>query len=252
MTQKQRLYLTAALLPIAGYASWFAFTWLRFGHPRQLQNNPLLDIFMPESDVATNHSIRVEAPSCQTWHAILQSWLEASPLVRAIFRIREQILGAHTTPPPSPIGLIERLTSLGWGILAEIPGHTVVLGAATCPWDPNPVFESIDPDEFLHFNKPGYVKIAFSIAAHPLTANSSIAITETRAIATCSLSRRRFRNYWAVFSPGMALIRRQVLAQVKHRAEYRHRQAPTYPSPHTMSATETQNPNRAFEQSPSL
>jgi len=244
-SERSRYLLAASALALAGCASYFAFSWLRFGHPRLLRDNPLLDIFMPQSDVATNHSTHIEATADDCWNSIQMADLEASPLNRAIFRTREWLLGASPSQPIEPTPLFTRMSNMGWGTLAIIPGRTIVMGAATRPWDPNPVFEPIDPDRFLAFDKPGYVKIAFSIAAHPLSAETSIVVTETRAVATCPDSKRRFRNYWAVFSPGMAIIRRQLLAQVKLRAQAQPHQDATALSPHTASATGTQTPSRA-------
>jgi hypothetical protein len=234
------------VLPLAGYAAYFAFTWLRFGHPRLRRDNPLLDIFMPRCDVATNHSAQIGAHTSLCWEAIRHADLEASLLNRAIFRMRETILGSKRPESVKSTDLFSRMSDLGWGTLAVIPGSAIVMGAATKPWDPNPIFEPIPPDEFLAFDKPGCVKIAFSISAHSLSATTSIVVTETRAIATCPMSRRRFRNYWAVFSPGMAIIRRQLLAQVKRQATALHLHTATAPAPHTASATGTQTPNRAF------
>jgi hypothetical protein len=47
--------------------------------------------------------------------------------------------------------------------------------------------------------------------------------TETRALATDAEARRRFRRYWAAFSPGIILIRRAMLRPVRHEAERRAR-----------------------------
>ena len=45
--------------------------------------------------------------------------------------------------------------------------------------------------------------------------------TETRVHTTDARSRRLFRRYWAVFSPGILLIRRASLKLVKAEAERR-------------------------------
>lgn len=99
------------------------------------------------------------------------------------------------------------MPSLGWGVLAEVPDREVVVGA----------------EQFATFNEPGYVKIAWTIRADPLNATESVFRTETRAIATDSSARARFRRYWSVFSPGIIVIRWAVLGPVKQEAERRAR-----------------------------
>jgi hypothetical protein len=47
--------------------------------------------------------------------------------------------------------------------------------------------------------------------------------TETRVATTDAYARERFRRYWAVFSPGILLIRRASLRLVKADAERRYR-----------------------------
>ena len=48
--------------------------------------------------------------------------------------------------------------------------------------------------------------------------------TETRAVATDAFARLKFRRYWALVSPGVALIRQTSLGPLKAEAERRARQ----------------------------
>ncbi len=93
------------------------------------------------------------------------------------------------------------------------------------PWEPNPTFRALPPEEFRHFDEPGLVKIAFTLRADPLAVDRSIFRTETRAIATDAAARHRFRTYWAFLSPGIVLIRWAMLRPVKRAAERRFRAA---------------------------
>jgi hypothetical protein len=110
---------------------------------------------------------------------------------------------------------------LGWGVLDEIPGREIVFGAVTRPWEANVVFRALLPDAFAAFNEPDYVKIAWTLRADPIDARESIARTETRVTTTDPGAREKFRRYWAVFSPGIVLIRRVMLKRVKAEAERR-------------------------------
>jgi hypothetical protein len=104
-----------------------------------------------------------------------------------------------------------------------MPGREVVLGAVTKPWEPNPTFRAIPPAEFASFREPGFVKIAWTLRADSRHDGGCDFWTETRAVATDDTARRRFRWYWARFSPGVALIRYLSLAPLKAEAERRAR-----------------------------
>ena len=118
-----------------------------------------------------------------------------------------------------PAPLLEKVLALGWGILAEVPGRKVVFGAVTKPWNANVVFESLEPDAFAAFDRPGYAKIVWTLEAEAVDAVRSIARTETRVATTDPASRARFRRYWATVSPGVLLIRRRMLRLLRRDAE---------------------------------
>ncbi len=113
------------------------------------------------------------------------------------------------------------LESIGWRILAEVPDREIVGGCVTKPWEADVIFHPIPPDEFAEFCEPGWVKIAWTLRAEPINDCTSRLNTETRAIATDPESRRRFRRYWSLVSPGIVLIRRAALRAAKRQAEAR-------------------------------
>jgi hypothetical protein len=152
--------------------------------------------------------------------------LSQLPLVRAIFKAREVILGTMPDRQPRPRGIVDETRALGWVVLREIPDREIVMGAVTKPWEANVVFRSIPPDDFASFSEPGYVKIAWTLRADPMSDASSTFRTETRAVATDLEARRRFRRYWSFLSPGINLIRWLSLAPLKGEAERRARWLP--------------------------
>ena len=83
------------------------------------------------------------------------------------------------------------------------------------PWNANVTFEGLSADEFAAFNEPGYVKIAWTLRADPITPTESVFRTETRAIATDAAARAKFRRYWSLLSPGIIVIRSLMLQPVK-------------------------------------
>ncbi|HXN30695.1 MAG TPA: DUF4287 domain-containing protein, partial [Polyangiaceae bacterium] len=149
--------------------------------------------------------------------------LDRSPVVRAIFRAREVILGSKSDRTTRARGLIEEMKSIGWGVLAESPGREIVMGGVTRPWEANPVFRALPPDQFASFSEPDCVKIAWTLRADPEPSGGSTFSTETRAVATDASARRKFRLYWAFVSPGIILIRCAMLPLLKGAAERRWR-----------------------------
>jgi hypothetical protein len=187
------------------------------------ESDELLDRFMPAYDVVERHHIRIAAPATVTLAAAQEQQMLQLPLVRAIFRVREFVLGARREDHPRPRGLLAATQAMGWGILAQVPDREVVVGAVTRPWEPNVTFHALPPEEFAAFSQPGLVKIAWTLRADPLDAGASIFRTETRAVATDATARARFRRYWAFVSPGIALIRLLSLRPLKRAAERRAR-----------------------------
>ncbi len=205
----------------ASYVSYVAIAWFRYGRvaPATSQDrDPLLDRFMPTYEVAERHQIRVAASPSLTLSAAENIDLRRSVIINVLFKTRERVLGATADDVVRPRALVEQMKSLGWGVLAEVPGREIVVGAVTQPWKANVVFRALPPDEFATFNEPEYVKIVWTLRADP-DRDGSIARTETRVCTTDAVARAKFRRYWAFFSPGIVLIRRVALGLAKREAE---------------------------------
>lgn len=218
-------WTTGALgVAVAAYAGYVATTWVRYGHSARSDPkaaDPLLDRFMPTYDVAERHHIRVGAPAEITFAVAREVDLNQSPIVRTIFKAREVLLGAEPDTATRPRGIVALTTSIGWGVLADVPGRELVIGAVTQPWQANVIFRPLSPDKFVSFNDPDYVKIAWTLRADPVNAAQSVFRTETRAIATDADARRKFRRYWSFLSPGIIVIRWMMLRPLKAEAERR-------------------------------
>ena len=224
-TAARALAAGAAVFACA-YGTYAAVTWLRYGRARQSasrEGDELLDQFLPTYDVIERHHVRIEAPADITFAAARDQDLLHLPLVRMIFKARELALGASPDDRPHPRGLLASTLALGWGVLSEVPGREIVVGAVTKPWEANVTFRALPPGDFAAFAEPGFVKIAWTLRADPIDAGTSIFRTETRAVATDATARARFRRYWAFASPGIALIRRLSLQPLKRDAERRSR-----------------------------
>jgi hypothetical protein len=176
---------------------------------------------MPEYEIAERHFVRVSAPADVTLAAAAEADMQGALLARAIFRTRALLLRSGAEDVTRPKGLIAETTSLGWVVLADIPGREMVLGAVTQPWKGQVVFRGVPAGEYLAFREPGYVKIAWTLRADPIGASASVFRSETRATTTDAAARAKFRWYWARFSPGIVLIRWMLLPAVKADAERR-------------------------------
>ena len=206
-------WLAGSIALAAGsYATYVGITWYRYGRVEALASpedrDLLLDRFMPACEVIERHQARVAAPAAITLAAACDMDLQQSAFIRGIFRARELILGSDPEDTLRPQALLAWAKALGWGVLAEVPGREVVVGAVTRPWTANVVFRALPPDEFAAFQEPGYVKIVWTLHADPISASESVARTETRVVTTDPTARGRFRRYWSFFSPGIVLIRR--------------------------------------------
>ncbi len=214
-----RWLAAGAGLATASYATYVAATWARYGRPRHNAGaaDDLLDQFMPTYEVCDRHDARVATPPEVTLATARAMPLDNARIVRAIFRGRELILRARPDPADRPRGIVELVKSLGWGVLAETD-REIVFGAATKPWQANPVFRAIAPDEFTAFSEPDHVKIVWTLRADPAPDGGSIFRTETRALATDAEARRKFRWYWSFLSPGIILIRRAMVPALREAA----------------------------------
>jgi hypothetical protein len=221
---RTRYFAGLALLTLP-YLGYVATTWRRYGRPiasRRGEASPL-DPFLPDPEVSERHEVEVAAPASVTFVAARELDIQRSALVRAIFAVRTLPSLLAGAPPRAPVSLVSETQALGWRILAETPGRSIVLGAVTQPWLAEVEFRGLDPDAFAAFAEPGYARIAWSLETVPLGDTTSRFRTETRVATTDARSRSRFRAYWSVVAPGIRLIRHASLGLVKAEAERRWR-----------------------------
>ena len=231
----RRLGIWAAVAIALFALSWAGYallTWVRYGRGRSTsagaQRDPLLDRFLPEYDIHERHETGVAAPVALTFAAAREMDLSRSPLVRAIFAGRELMMGASPDETERPRALLAQTLALGWRVLAEEPGRVVVVGAVTQPWEADVIFRGLSPEALAAFEEPAYVKIVWTLEVEPRGDSESVFRTQTRVATTDAYARSRFRRYWAVFSPGILLIRLESLRLVKADAERRAREAPPW------------------------
>jgi hypothetical protein len=209
-------------LAAVGYGALVVLNYVRYGKSKapRVASNWLLDRFIPQPEAVEHHSIAINAPPDVVLATAKEMELLSSPIVRAIIKTREVMMGGAPDPRHHPTQLMAQMQSIGWVVLAECPDREIAFGAVTQPWETAPVFRSIPAGQFAAFDEPGYVKIAWTLRADPLTGNDcSLFQTETRASATDPESRKRFRTYWSFVAPGVELIRIAMLRPLKRQAE---------------------------------
>jgi hypothetical protein len=206
---------------------YVGLNWARYGRSScKGRPDPLLDRFMPIYEVREYHQTKVPAPAEVAFAVACELDMQESGLVRTIFKGRELLMGADSARREAQPFLSEVL-ALGWRVLHEEPGRKLVMGAVTRPWEADVIFRGLDPEEFASFRDPGYGKIVWTLEAEPTGGATSIFCTETRVSTTDGESRRRFRRYWSMVSPGVVLIRHEMLRQIRREAARRFGSAPS-------------------------
>jgi hypothetical protein len=157
-----RLLASAAGVATATYAISAGVTWLRYGPPGQpgseQEGDALLDQFMPVYEAAERHHRRVAAPAEITLAAACELDLSQSMIVQSLFKTRAWFLGSKYEERSEAQGLLVQMKSLGWRVLAEIPGREIVVGAVTQPWMADVVFQGVPPEEFGRFRRAKFRK----------------------------------------------------------------------------------------------
>ena len=95
---KAKLLAAGVGLATASYATYAGVTWCLYGSPKRAcrgSGDALLDMFMPNYEVADRHMIFVAAPAEISLSAACEIQLENSALIRAIFKSRELVLGGE-------------------------------------------------------------------------------------------------------------------------------------------------------------
>jgi hypothetical protein len=197
---------------LATYAAYAGFTWLRYGHAKPSsrdEGDAMLDRFMPSYDVAIRDDVRVAAPAEITQRVASGIDIQRLAVARVLFNARSALLGGDQEEAGRSRPLLAWMTSLGWIVLAEIPGRAVILGTITRPWEADATSTSriVPPVEFAAFHEPDYMKITTAWGTTPLRPGACRFTLRTRVTTTDAIARRRFRRYWSLFSPGSLLIR---------------------------------------------
>ena len=181
-----------------------------------------LDAFIPRPDVRERHAVRVRAPAALVFETAAEFDMQSIGLVRAIFGLRERLLGTRRVERRAQ-GFMAEMQALGWACLERREGELFVGGAACQPWLADVVFEPIPRDRFASYADPDHVKIAWTLEAQVVGPEETRLASETRAVATDAAARARFQDYWRWARFGIIAIRWLLLPGIRARAEARWR-----------------------------
>ncbi len=182
----------------------------------------LLDSTMPEFDFHEVHEVVVDAAAEVVWDALHEVSLRAVPAFRTLMTLRELpllVVGRRWLTADVDRPILAQMTASGFVLLgAQAPTETV-LGLVARPWRVRGVGGGPqDPDSFLAFDEPGWVKalLAFRLEGHDA---GTRLLSETRVLATDASARRTFSRYWVAIGWASARTRKAWLDAVRTRAE---------------------------------
>lgn len=184
-------------------------------------SSALLDRFIPHPEVRERFETSIRSPASLVMEVASSFDMQSLPVVKAIFWLRERVMGGDRPATRKSQGILNETKALGWGLLAEQPGVFVICGAACQPWCANVTFSPLAPTDFLARATPGQVKIAWSLEAHALGPAMTRFAQETRVIATDEHARTLFRRYWRWARFGIITIRLLMLPAIRREAERR-------------------------------
>jgi len=187
----------------------------------------LIDRYLPRFDVTYVCETSVDAAPDEAYAAVRETDLR-DPVVNVLFALRElplkiaRRLRGEPPPPPPPKVTFGDVAQHGpgWVSLAEQPGVELVVGAVGQFWRRDYGGRPVAAEEFVPFHESGYAKVALSLAVRP-TETGSIVRYEARTATTDAAARRKFRRYWWIISPGVALVMGRALRRIKAQAERR-------------------------------
>ena len=165
-----------------------------------------LDEFLPEYEFVERHSVPLAVPADEAVAAAKAVTPGDMWLVRTLFALRSGpalVRRGGGLPRVKTRPLAEQMIGFGFVPLRD-DDEEIAVGFVGQPWritgGSMPKLRSAD--EWLAFDRPGYVKAVMNF-----TADGARLSTETRIHATDEASRRRFGRYWRVIKPFSGVIR---------------------------------------------
>jgi len=177
----------------------------------------ILDALFPTYDVAARYETVVHANAAQTSDALQRTDFSPLPLTTLLMKLRT--LGRRR-PDLHNGTQTELLRQAGFVELTSLPRNEVVFGIVGRFWRPDSgIVKNLTPEQLIAFHTMGYAKAMWNFAVVTESEQTSRLSTETRIQAFGKSARWKFRAYWLVIGFFSGLIRKEMLAIVKQKAE---------------------------------
>ncbi|HEY5509257.1 MAG TPA: hypothetical protein VIK29_11335 [Paludibacter sp.] len=187
------------------------------------QTNLKLDALLPDYSFNEYHDIRINASPEEVKHALQTTGVGDIPAVHLLLKIRgigDKDLN-HKVADNKPAQKTFSTPDFNFFIADSTEFISVMILRASAKTPPPEVTTA---EQFMAFNEPGYVKVAFNFRFISLDNGQTQVSTETRNYAMTNEDGRIFGRYWRIIYPGSAIIRRLWLDTLAEKAEKGHRQ----------------------------
>ena len=187
----------------------------------------LLDKVLPTFHFHVSHRIKIQSTPGHVFEVFKTLKPAEIPLFNTLFWIRSipgRLLGqGNKYFVNDGTSLVEQGLRLGFVILGQVPDQEIVFGTIGKWWKPTGAtfYRFSRVKEFREFDQPGYARVCGNFYVDTQTRSDGLLLLthETRVEATDSTAHAKFKLYWRVIYPGVALLRRMLLESIKAKVE---------------------------------
>jgi hypothetical protein len=194
-----------------------------------------LDRLIPAPRLVEIDHVDVAVDPARAWERVRHGEFATSPLVRALFALRElpdRLAGRHPGTRLRLDDLVSTPRYPGFHVFVDEPPVEVAVGAIGKVWKPEIPFVHVDgAAAFAAFAEPDYVRVAWAVRVERRSHDVTRIELEVRVDATDEAAWRKFRTYFLVVGPASRFIRRTELAAIAHDVEGSRREDDVLPLP---------------------
>jgi hypothetical protein len=181
----------------------------------------MLDQVLPTPRLLELDGVDLSAPPARVWQLLRHEDLATSPLIQALFALRElprRLRGEHTKLGLRLDDLRSSAETPGFQLLAEDASRELVVGAIGKVWQAQIPFVHVEgARQYADFTTPGFVKVAWALRVLPRGQSDCRVEIEVRVDATDEESWQKFKRYFLLVGPGSHFIRRTLLGSLARR-----------------------------------
>jgi hypothetical protein len=164
--------------------------------------------YLPLPHFSATHHINIRQSPEKIWPLVQRLDYGSSKLIRFLFALR---------------GMPARMMNLGGMekarfITLESSQNETIIGLIGQFWKPGGNLQLFTPEEFVQYDRPGFLKATWSFTLTGGDTCSKLA-TETRVYCIDEAAKRRFRPYWFIVKPFSGIIRMEILKGIRKKAE---------------------------------